>query len=153
MHYPSPPAIGLLPFIIMGQRHQFFAIARVRRPQQSEPKYECVVAIHHQWSYGVFPLRAVHRFVKLLENPTNRSIVLAELRLLEGKAAPQNVRWDAPKADLTQCHYTTFLFADAIYTKLGNPNDRAFSRLPWTHHLLSCTMGSMDGGKPFSRSF
>ena len=132
---------------IMGQRHQFFAIARVRRPQQPQSKYECVVAVHHQWCYGVGPLLAVSRFVALLQNPTNASIVFAELRALENRAAPSEVRWDAPKSDLTQCPYTAFLFSDAIYTDISDENNPVFDSLPWMHHLLPCAMDSQEGGE------
>lgn len=63
----------------MGQQHQAYLIAQILSTDDSQARYKCVAAIHHQWCYGRLPLQAARRFITLAEQDPNARIICAEL--------------------------------------------------------------------------
>lgn len=63
----------------MGERIQVFLIARTAN-RRRKYRYQCVGAFHHEWCYGVLPLRALYRFFALLQVRENAAVVRDELR-------------------------------------------------------------------------
>jgi len=58
----------------MGQRHQFFVIAKVGT------RYRGLAVVHHQWLYGANALKACLRLLKIFQATANRLALQHELR-------------------------------------------------------------------------
>ena len=121
----------------MGQRHQVFLIARVR-PTHGPPAYRCIGAFHHQWCYGTLPLRALHRFLRLLQRKENAAVVQGELEDLDGKYDRSGRIPPAP------CPYTIALLGTAWSSDLITTY---FSSISLKYQILDANMGCWDGGK------
>jgi hypothetical protein len=133
----------------MGQRHQAFAIARIRPRGESTAKYRCVAAFHHQWCYGRLPLAATHRFLMLIKQKDNAEIIREELRQLDGKFG----RWrQKPALPKIPCPYIAFLLGSTWSLDLSDPNDFYACGLSFRSGVLSANMGSGDGGKCYPTS-
>jgi hypothetical protein len=65
--------------IIMGQRHQFFAIARINN------RYRTLAVIHNQWLYGHSAVRQCLNTMRILSATGNSQGIRRELRLAESK--------------------------------------------------------------------
>ena len=99
----------------MGHRFQVFLIARLGSPSGSF-RYRCVGAFHHQMCFAELPIRALHRFFALLNQPENAATVTAELRWLDvGYRLGREDEVDEPA---TPCPYTLSLLAIAWTTDL-----------------------------------
>ncbi|KDQ52046.1 hypothetical protein JAAARDRAFT_198696 [Jaapia argillacea MUCL 33604] len=128
----------------MGQRHQIFAIARVRRhgvPPDAPPAYRCVAAFHHQWSYGRLPARAMHRLLTLLKQPFNAEVVRAELRAIDG----QYGGWrESPSIPDIPCPFVTALVGTAWCVDLEDVK-HPYGTGSLSGSALSAAMGSAEG--------
>lgn len=90
----------------MGQRHQLYYIARVRKAPGEPKEYRCVAAFHHQWCYGRKPLHCVNRFKRLARVKANAALIQRDLDLYsEG----------VERSTKTPCPYISLL-AGAAYT-------------------------------------
>ncbi|EIW56023.1 uncharacterized protein TRAVEDRAFT_98499, partial [Trametes versicolor FP-101664 SS1] len=73
----------------IGSPHQAFLLARVRphgTPPRSPGRYRCIGALHiHSDCTDVVPLRAVRRFINLISQKGNASVVRSELRAIDGQ--------------------------------------------------------------------
>lgn len=63
----------------MGQRHQFFAIARINN------RYRTVAVIHNQWLYGQSAVRQCLNTMRILSASGNLPGVRTELKLANSK--------------------------------------------------------------------
>ena len=125
--------------------HCFYFIASVKYRGESNAQYECVVAIERQETYGTLAIRALHRVLSVLSNPTNATIVKSELRLLEEKKWPKPKQMDTALDKMAQCPYTAFLLSDAIGSNLGDPIDPLpFDRGTWTSYLAPWCQGFLS---------
>ncbi|VDC07162.1 unnamed protein product [Peniophora sp. CBMAI 1063] len=68
----------------MGQRHQVYVIARVRRKDETTGHRRCVAAYHHQWCYGRTALQLLSRFLKLISQPDNAQMIRREIANVQG---------------------------------------------------------------------
>ena len=75
---------------IMGQRHQFFVIARING------RYRTLAVVHHQWLYGHMAVRQCLNTMHILGATGNRQGIKKELKLTESK--PDRF-WDADTRD------------------------------------------------------
>jgi hypothetical protein len=64
---------------IMGQRHQFFAIARINN------RYRTLAVIHNQWLYGHSAVRQCLNAMRILSATGNLQGIRRELKLAESK--------------------------------------------------------------------
>ncbi|KAL6302800.1 hypothetical protein BKA93DRAFT_917900, partial [Sparassis latifolia] len=129
----------------MGQRHQAFAIARVRphgSPPHSPPKYRCIAAYHHQWCYGRLPLLATYRLLTLVRQKENAEIVRAEIRNIDGKYGHYQ---EQPEIINVPCPFTAYLFGVSWDVDLTVAEDAYSSGVTFHHSLLRASMGSWDG--------
>ena len=129
-------------FIDMGQRHQAFIIARVV-PYGSPPggdRYRCVGALHHQWCYGRLPLKAATRFMTLIKQEDNATVIQEELRAIDGLYGRHH---DDPPIPDIPCPFTHFLLRSTWSTELGD------GAHPYTSNTLpmDAGMGSTEGGR------
>ncbi|KZT19501.1 hypothetical protein NEOLEDRAFT_1037927, partial [Neolentinus lepideus HHB14362 ss-1] len=95
--------------------HQIFAIARVRPKgfPESETRYRCVAALHHEQCYGLYAVQAVLRCLVLVKQIENAEIVRAELRCID----EQYGQWhEDPKIPAVPCPYVAFLLGAAYTT-------------------------------------
>lgn len=117
----------------MGQPHQLFLVARVRKTPGGPENYRCVAAFHHQWCYGKLPLRCVNRFKHLARVEGNAALIRRDLdRYHEG------VKHNSD----TPCPYISFLAGSAFSTSVGHERGHTyFSRLS----RESASMVSMQG--------
>ncbi|KAI0040582.1 hypothetical protein FA95DRAFT_853749 [Auriscalpium vulgare] len=69
----------------MCQCHQAFVIARVRPHGGASLKYRCIAAYDYRWCYGTLPLRAAQRFITLIKQEDNATLVRAEVAAMHGK--------------------------------------------------------------------
>jgi hypothetical protein len=129
---------------IMGQRHQAFVIARVIRHKETQPKYRCIAAVHHQWCYGRLPLRATRRLLTLVKQKDNAEIIRSEIRSIDGMYGAGNQQ---PKVPKIPCPYTAFLLATAWTTDLENPEDIYTSGTTFKNDTLHAGMRSGGGGE------
>ncbi|KAK7031147.1 hypothetical protein VNI00_013562 [Paramarasmius palmivorus] len=103
----------------MGQRHQAFLITRlIPHGEQTKAYYRCIAAVHHQWCYGRLPLSATRRFLNLVKNPENATIVRDEIRRAQGKYGCQG---EEPKIPDMAFPYTQFLFVQAWNMDIDSP--------------------------------
>ena len=123
----------------MGQRHQDFIIARVV-PHGSPPgdaQYRCIGALHDQWCYGRLPLKAATRFMTLIKQEDNATIIREELRAIDGLYGRFK-----PRIPDIPCPFTHFLLLSAWSTELSDEKKSYKSNvIP-----LKAGMGSMEGG-------
>ncbi|GBE84895.1 hypothetical protein SCP_0700750 [Sparassis crispa] len=129
----------------MGQRHQAFAIARVRphgSPPHSPPKYRCIAAYHHQWCYGRLPLLATYRLLTLVRQKENAEIVRAEIRNIDGKYGHYQ---EQPEIINVPCPFTAYLLGVSWDVDLTVAEDAYSSGVTFHHSLLRASMGSWDG--------
>jgi hypothetical protein len=63
----------------MGQRHQFFAIAKVNN------RYRTVAVLHNQWLFGYFAVRQCLNAMRILSAPGNLAGIRRELKLASSK--------------------------------------------------------------------
>ncbi|EJF63079.1 hypothetical protein DICSQDRAFT_103597 [Dichomitus squalens LYAD-421 SS1] len=126
----------------MGQRHQAFLIARVR-PHGSPPNYpgqrRCIAAVYHQWCFDQAPLEAARRFVNLINNSENLSVVRAELRALEGQYGPHGE--EEPCIPNYPCPYTASLLGSAWTTDLAAGRRMYASGLTLEHNIMPAWVG------------
>ncbi|KAG6823073.1 hypothetical protein H0H92_011490, partial [Tricholoma furcatifolium] len=125
----------------MGQRHQAFLIAKIVPRGETTAKYRCVVANHHEWCFGMMPLRATRRFLTLLKKPEHAQIIREELRALDGKYG----RWrQEPPVPAIAAPFSWFLLTTSFNVNF-NPSDN--DPIPSNAHLnLNANMGSAEGG-------
>lgn len=133
-----------------------FLIARVR-PKHGDPTYRCIAAFHHQYCYGSLPLRAMHRFLRLVTQPENAAILRAELREVDGKYG--RAREDDSPMPAAPCPYGVSLLATAWTTHLIDatseddnvdfmPQDSShYDGVTLRHGVLYADMGCWDGGE------
>ena len=123
----------------MGQRHQAFIIARVV-PHGSPPgdaQYRCIGALHHQHCCGRLPLKAATRFMTLIKQEDNATIIREELRAIDGLYG----RFKPQIPDIP-CPFTHFLLLSAWSTELSDEKKSyKYSVFP-----LKAGMGSTEGG-------
>ena len=133
----------------MGQRHQAFVIARVVPRGSAKPFYRCIAACHHHWCYGRLPLKAVRRFITLLEQKDNAEIVLYEIASINGKYGRYR---ETPEIADVPCPYTAFLLCQAFSVDLEITMDSSDNRYAYasSFHYLEAGMGSSDGGSCFT---
>ena len=105
----------------------------------------CVSAYHHQLSERSIPLCGVSRFITLMKNPENASIVREELRALEGKYGAQGR--ESPTIPDAPCPYTASLLASAWSTNLDRGDEVYTSGTLLTQDTLWASMGAWDGGE------
>ena len=74
----------------MGQRHQFFAIARINN------RYRTLAAVHYQWLYGHGAVRQCLNTMRILSATGNLQGIRRELELAESKA---DSFWEARPKD------------------------------------------------------
>jgi hypothetical protein len=75
---------------IMGQRHQFFAIARINN------RYRTLAVVHNQWLYGHSAVRQCLQTMRVLSATGNLQGIRRDLKLAESK--PESF-WEAkPRA-------------------------------------------------------
>jgi hypothetical protein len=134
----------------MDQKHQVFAIARIRLHGESTAKYRCVAAssFHHQpeWRDGRvrLPLAATHRFLTLIRQKDNAEIIREELRQLDGKFG----RWKQQSAlPGIACPYVAFLLGSTWTLDLNDLNDFYISGVSPRNGVLSANTGGGDSGK------
>lgn len=65
----------------MGQRHQYWIIAKV------SGRYRVLAAVHHQWAYGTLPIEACWRLLRILAHPENKRLARNEVAAAAGKDA------------------------------------------------------------------
>ncbi|KZV67487.1 hypothetical protein PENSPDRAFT_688104 [Peniophora sp. CONT] len=68
----------------MGQRHQIFVIACVRRKGETTGQRRCVAAYHHQWCYGLTALYCLSRFLRLASQPENSLMIRRDIASVQG---------------------------------------------------------------------
>ena len=132
----------------MGQRHQAFLIARVRPygvPPEHPGNRRCIAAFHHQWCYGILPLRAMWRLVNLVSQPENAAIIRAEIRALDGKYGGHGR--EKPTISEVPCPYTASLLGCAWTTQLGDKDEFYSSGVTLEHALLPAGMDCWAGGE------
>lgn len=118
----------------MGQRHQLFIIARVRKATDQPKAYRCVAAFHHQWCYGKLPLRCVNRFKHLARVKENAALIQRDLdRYHEGVQLSSD----------TPCPYISFLGGSAFSTDIMKEDGIYFDGVCYE----PASMGSTYGGK------
>ncbi|KAG6876549.1 hypothetical protein C0992_012472 [Termitomyces sp. T32_za158] len=124
----------------MGQRHQAFLIAKIIPHGDTDAKYRCVAAMHHQWCFGSLPLHATRRLLTLLKKPEHATIVIEELRTLDGKYG----RWGvSPKMPPIPCPFSSFLMLSAFNFDLGDDPEETYQGSYFDP--LNCNMGSSEG--------
>jgi hypothetical protein len=74
----------------MGQRHQFFAIARINN------RYRTLAVVHNQWLYGYSAVRQCLNAMRILSATGNLQGIRRELELAESK--PDSF-WEAKPKD------------------------------------------------------
>ncbi|RDB21908.1 hypothetical protein Hypma_010968 [Hypsizygus marmoreus] len=129
----------------MGQRHQAFVIAKVVPHGQTQARYRCIAALHHQWCYGRLPLKATRRFLSVVKQKDNAEIIHEELRLIQGKYARWGEQPEKPKIPNVPCPYTAFLLGTSWNLDFENKNDPYSSGGALNNALLPANMGSSDG--------
>ncbi|KAF5336256.1 hypothetical protein D9758_016062 [Tetrapyrgos nigripes] len=128
----------------MGQRHQVFVIARLvpHGSTTGQAFYRCIAAHHHQFCYGSLPLRGVNRFLALLRNENNASIIRDEIRRVQGVYGR---RGESPYMPLMPCPYTLFLLSLAWNVDMGDLEQPYFSGAGFDSCVFSPNMGSFAG--------
>ena len=63
----------------MGQRHQFFAMARINK------RYRTLAVVHNQWLYGHTAVRQCLNTMRILSAAGNLQNIRRELKLAESK--------------------------------------------------------------------
>ncbi|KAH6915124.1 hypothetical protein BKA70DRAFT_1258059 [Coprinopsis sp. MPI-PUGE-AT-0042] len=120
----------------MGQRHQAFLIARViPRQGETEAKYRCVAALHHQWCYAHLPLKAAYRFYQRARQPENAALLREDL-LQYPKRAGQKQTAAEP------CPYASFLLQTAFSVDMDDSGNGQYISFATP---LSARMGSSHG--------
>jgi hypothetical protein len=128
----------------MGQRHQAFVIARVIRHGETQRKYRCIAALHHQWCYGRLPLLATRRFLTLVKQKDNAEIIRSEIQSIDGKYGPGSKQ---PKIPKVPCPYTTLLLATSWTTNLEDSEGLYTSGTTFKNDTLPAGMLSGGGGQ------
>ena len=132
----------------MGQRHQVFIIARIRphgTPSAHPGNRRCIAAFHHQWCYGHLPLTAARRFITLVSQPENASVVRAELRAIHGKYG--SYKAEEPRIADVPCPFTTSLLGAAWTTDLDPESEFYVSGTTLHDDVLEAGMGCWDVGE------
>lgn len=97
----------------MGQRHQFFAIARINN------RYRTLAVVHNQWLYGHSAVRQCLQTMRILGATGNLQGIRRDLKLAESK--PESF-WEAkPKGQGERVSFfvhAAVLFACAICTSV-----------------------------------
>ena len=127
----------------MGQRHQIYVIARVRRKNETTGHRRCVAAYHHQWCYGTLPPLAINRFLKLVRVHNNAEIVREELRAIDGKYSTNG---EEPRIPDTPCPFTSTLLGLSFCVDLETQGPRYVSGMTLQQALLPASMDSWGGG-------
>ncbi|KAG6882761.1 hypothetical protein C0992_010735, partial [Termitomyces sp. T32_za158] len=96
--------------------------------------------MHHQWCYGVLPLRATKRLFTLLRKPENAAFVIEELRALDGKYGRPG---ESPLMPAIPCPISSFLMLSAFNFALADDAEENYHGC--TFVPLDCNMGSDEG--------
>ncbi|KDQ52047.1 hypothetical protein JAAARDRAFT_198697 [Jaapia argillacea MUCL 33604] len=129
----------------MGQRHQVFAIARLRRhgaTPNTPPAYRCVAAYHHEWCCGRLPARAMHRLINLVKLPSNAEVIQGELRAIDGLYGGWG---EAPMIPESPCPFVAAILGLAWSVDLEDVKQPYGSGIGLENDVLPADMGSSNG--------